>query len=97
MANVIFLPPVPVAGRRWVPGTDEDWILGPMDAYRHSTITATAIPDDPILVGRHSVIVVQELRVEQRTPGEVLIGVRMRNFGDVILRSFFIYVSTVGR
>ncbi|HDR8043346.1 hypothetical protein CBR59_30470 [Bacillus thuringiensis] len=96
MANVIFTPPFPVAARRWDPGTDEDWILGPADAYRYSTITVTAHAHEPVYAGKHSVIAVQELRVENRTPGETLIGVRMRNFGNVTLRSYYIMVSTVG-
>jgi hypothetical protein len=96
MANVIFIPPFAAAGRRWDPGTDEDWIIGPADAFRHSTISVTAHAHEPVLSGRHSVIVVQELRVENRTPGEVLIGVRMRNFGDTTLRSYYIMMSTVG-
>ena len=47
MANVIYLQPVPY-NESLAPGQESEWWLGPMDAYRHSTIMVTAHAYEPL-------------------------------------------------
>ena len=95
MANVIMLAPnYFVVNPPLQPGARWSGWMGPMDAFRNSTITVTAQPYEPVF--ETTAMAVEEIALQWKTDGNRIIYFVFRNSGSVPIRSFYMFTSTVG-
>jgi hypothetical protein len=94
MANVVLLNPLSIVDRL-PPGTPRTWGIGPADLYKYAAITVTAHGYEPLV--EDTQMSVDEVTVQERSVGDVIIWVTVRNTGASTIRSFYLYICTIGR